>query len=116
MDENIKQLEEEISSLEIEVDALRDHLWKAEDELRELKPAKSEGESENTNNPDEEENPASIELTPEEKALMEDIANTQTELTVREMKLQALKKRLADAIANDSNYFKNEEEQDDAND
>ena len=115
MDENIKQLEEEISSLEIEVDALRDHLWKAEDELRELKPAKPEGESDN-NNSDEEGNPASIELTPEEKALMEDIANTQTELTVREMKLQALKKRLADAIANDSNYFKNEEEQDDAND
>ena len=115
MEEDIKLLEEEIGSLETEIEALRESLWNKEDELRNLKPAKSEGESGN-NNPDEEENPASIELSPEEKELMDDIAKIQTELTVREMKLQALKKRLAEAIANDSDYFKSEEEVSDAND
>lgn len=115
MEEDSKLLEEEIGSLETEIEALRESLWNKEDELRNLKPAKPEGKPGN-NNPDEEGNTASTELTPEEQGLMDEIAKLQTELTVREMKLQALKKRLADAIANDSEYFKNEEEVSDAND
>jgi prefoldin subunit 5 len=100
------ELEGAIQTLETDVDALHETLYQKHADLDKL--------SQGSTTQGDASKGASIELSPEQKSLTEAIATMQGELTAKELKLQALKKRLAESIANDSEFFK--EVKKDAND
>ena len=115
MAENTARLEELISSLQIEIEALQEELWSREDEYNKLHPATTTDVEVGINTQEGQEVLADTTLTPEEQQLIELITSLKSQLTMKQMQLKAYQRRLADVLANTSEYF-NKEEVQDAND
>lgn len=119
---SVEELESQITSLQLEVDSLRETIWGKQDEfdksIAETQKATrqvntgADAESTPEQTPDSQNTETTTDqegLTPEQAAMVSTLAVMQAELTTKEMRLRALKKQLAETIANNSVYFKKEE-------